>query len=125
MQNPAKIFERDFSYQLWLPIFRKIFRINDEVIRIKVGETVLSVSTESKASIYSNSSNIIGFKVDMRFLLDFETEEFDLACAEACIPIVPEAKIQHDMSKLLREGKIMQTTALNVVQDSSVCSWVI
>ncbi|KAI7899835.1 uncharacterized protein BX663DRAFT_519662 [Cokeromyces recurvatus] len=124
-ENRAKISERDFTYQLWLPIFQKIFHINDEIIRIKVGETVLSESTESKASIYTSSSNIVGFKVDIRFLLDFETEEFDLACAEACIPVVPVAKIHHDMSKLLREGKIMQTAALNVIQNSSIYSWVI
>ncbi|KAI7870102.1 uncharacterized protein EV154DRAFT_607626 [Mucor mucedo] len=123
--NKAKISERDFSYQLWLPIFQKVFHINNEIIRIKVGETVLSESTESKASVYTDSRNIVGFKVDMRFLLDFEMEEFDVACAEACIPIVPEAKIQHDMSKLLREGKIMQTAALNVIQNSRVFSWVI
>ncbi|KAI7870101.1 uncharacterized protein EV154DRAFT_474237 [Mucor mucedo] len=123
--NKAKISERDFSYQLWLPIFQKVFHINNEIIRIKVGETVLSESTESKASVYTDSRNIVGFKVDMRFLLDFEMVEFDVACAEACIPIVPEAKIQHDMSKLLREGKIMQTAALNVIQNSRVFSWVI
>lgn len=124
-ENGAKISERDFTYQLWLPIFQKVFHVNSEIVRIKVGETVLSESTESKVSSYSSSRNIVGFKVDMRFLLDFEAEEFDLACAEACIPVVTQAKIHHDMSKLLREGKIMQTAALNTIQDSSVYSWVI
>lgn len=35
--NRSKISERDFVYQLWLPVFSKTFSINKEVIRIKVG----------------------------------------------------------------------------------------
>lgn len=59
----------------------------------------------------------------MRFLLDFDAEEFDLACAKVIHPC--SSLSNYDMSEQLRVGKVMQTTALNALHKGSVYSWVI
>ncbi|KAI7902121.1 uncharacterized protein BX663DRAFT_511811 [Cokeromyces recurvatus] len=52
--NHTKVSERDFAYQICLPLLKKLFHINNDSVRIKVGETVLSGSTYSKADLYPN-----------------------------------------------------------------------
>lgn len=113
--NNTKVSERDFAYQIWLPLLKKLFHINNDLVRLKVGETVLSGSTYSKSDQYPNHDNIVGFKVDIRVIFDSKLEEFDIVCGEACIPLPGQDKLEHDITKLLREGKLMQTTLQNVI----------
>lgn len=74
-------------------------------MRIKVGETVLSGVTSSKANLYSNH--------DIRILFNFKQDVFGIVCGEECILLAGQDKIEHDKSKLLREGELMQITLLS------------
>lgn len=103
-KDSGKISERDFAYQLWLPVLTKLFFINN-MVRLKVGETVLAGTTLAKSSLYQDLDNVVGFKVDMRILADFKDEEFDLMCGEACHHSATNKKLTDDNSKLIREGK--------------------
>ncbi|RCH98228.1 hypothetical protein CU097_006236 [Rhizopus azygosporus] len=98
--NNTKVSERYFAYQTWLPLLKKLFHINNDLVRLKAGKTVMSGSTYSKSDLYANHENIIGFKVDIRIIFDFKLEEFNIVCGEACIPIPGQDKLEHDMSKL-------------------------
>lgn len=103
--NALKISERDYVYQIWLPLFSKLFNINKNIVRIKTGETVPENTTESKADLYHDHTNVVGFKTDLRILVDFDEEEFDLVCGEGCLRDATDKKVGSDMSKLAREGK--------------------
>jgi hypothetical protein len=117
-KNASKISERDYDYQIWLPLLSKLFDINKNIVRIKTGETVPENTTESKANLYHDHANIIGFKTDMRILVDVEEEEFDLVCGEGCLQHATDEKVGSDMSKLLREGKEAEV-AIQEVYDST------
>ncbi|KAG1551416.1 hypothetical protein G6F51_001854 [Rhizopus arrhizus] len=124
--NYTKVSERDFAYQIWLPLLKKLFHINNDLVRIKVRETVLSGSTYSKADLYPNYDIIVGFRVDIRVIFDFKQDEFDIACGESCISLPGQNKLEHDKSKLLREGKLMQTILQNVIMDpKESISWML
>lgn len=62
----------------------------------------------AKSVLYEGYSNIVGFKVDMRILIDYKDEEFDLVCGETCHQDANDKKLKTDNSKLMREGKEMQ-----------------
>ncbi|GAA5815539.1 hypothetical protein MFLAVUS_009051 [Mucor flavus] len=69
------------------------------------GETVPENKTESKTNLYHDRTNVVGFKTDLRILVDFDEEEFDLVCGEGCLRDATDKKVGSDMSKLAREGK--------------------
>ncbi|KAG2204295.1 hypothetical protein INT47_009337 [Mucor saturninus] len=104
-RNTSKISERDYIYQIWLPLLSKLYNINKNIVRIKTGETVTENTIESKANLYYNHTNIVGFKTDLRILVDFDDEEFDLVCGEGCLRDASDKKISSDTSKLAREAK--------------------
>ncbi|KAI9357185.1 hypothetical protein BD770DRAFT_457393 [Pilaira anomala] len=60
------------------PLLKNLFHINDEIVSIKVEETVLSGSTYTKAALYQNHNNIISFKVEIRILFDIDEDKFDM-----------------------------------------------
>lgn len=80
--NVNKIYERDYAYQLWLTTLNKLSFIND-MVRIKIRETVLAGTTFAKSVLYADSKNVVGLKVDVRILVDYKNEKFDLMCGEA------------------------------------------
>ncbi|CAO3655131.1 unnamed protein product [Mucor hiemalis] len=88
----SKVSERDYLYQLWLPIFRSLFNINNNTVGIKTNETVLQGSSEAKAALYADQTHVIGFKIDLRILLDMGQEEFDLVCGEGCLESAEDDK---------------------------------
>lgn len=61
-------------------------------------------STTNKAQLYPDESNIIGFKIDVRIILDIGDEESDLVAMEVAKDD-HNTKIIEDSSKLLRETK--------------------
>ncbi|KAG1465757.1 hypothetical protein G6F56_004824 [Rhizopus delemar] len=116
--NSNKISERDYAYQLWLPVLNKLFFINN-MVRIKIGETVLAGTTFAKSLLYEDSNNVVGFKVDVRILVDYKDEEFDLMCGEACHHDASDIKSRTDASKLIREGKEMQRNLAHIFYDEN------
>ncbi|KAG0951792.1 hypothetical protein G6F57_002861 [Rhizopus arrhizus] len=117
--NSNKISERDYAYQLWIPILTKLFFIND-MVRIKIGETVLAGTTIAKSLLYEDSNHVVGFKVNVRILIDYKDEEFDLMCGEACHHDAKDTKSGTDVSKLIREGKEIQRNLAHIFYDENI-----
>ncbi|KAG0743011.1 hypothetical protein G6F62_012610 [Rhizopus arrhizus] len=117
--NSNKISERDYAYQLWIPILTKLFFIND-MVRIKIGETVLAGTTIAKSLLYEDSNHVVGFKVDVRILIDYKDEEFDLMCGEAYHHDAKDTKSGTDVSKLIREGKEIQRNLAHIFYDENI-----
>lgn len=55
LQSPS---ESDYLFQIWLPIFKKLF--SGTPIQLKIGETVNSKSTEQNMLLFPGATNIIG-----------------------------------------------------------------
>lgn len=125
--DTKKVSEVDYLTGIWVPVFKALFAINNNLIRIKTGETVPEDSTEGKATLYDDLDNIIGFKVDIRFIVDFKDFEFDLGAAEVCLPGAGNVKIVDDLAKLLREGKDNTDGIHNVLigDDETPRSWIL
>lgn len=75
--------ETDYISFVWLPLFRHLFHSGCN-IRIKTSETAFPFSTLSKQELYPGVANMVGFKVDVRFVEDLETNEHDICSVEAC-----------------------------------------
>ncbi|KAG1141784.1 hypothetical protein G6F37_008108 [Rhizopus arrhizus] len=63
--------EGGYVYQIWLPLFKLLFAINGDGIRLKTEE-----------SVHENSTNE---KIDVRFTYDFEDQKLDLCGMEVCL----------------------------------------
>ncbi|CAO0793254.1 unnamed protein product [Mucor circinelloides] len=99
-----KISEVDIFFKLWSPIINGLINVNKR-LRLKSGDTVNLVSTAAKKQLYSEAQQVIGFKIDIRIVYDFEDEEIDLCAGEISKGTLNNAKVWHDDSKLIREGK--------------------
>ncbi|KAI7873350.1 uncharacterized protein EV154DRAFT_430905, partial [Mucor mucedo] len=64
---------------------------------------------------YVNTKHVKAFKIDIRFVYDFNGNEYDVGAGEAAKEAVDEAKILNDESKLLREGKDVLDRILHTV----------
>ncbi|CAO3691072.1 unnamed protein product [Rhizopus stolonifer] len=124
-EYPDNISEGDYTDQIWLPIFKSLFAINGNLIRVKKGETVPTDSTIEKSNFYSTNKHIIGFKSDIRFIFDYKGSEFDIGGAEVCLPNASNTKVTDDGAKLLREGKIIANSLNNVSSGDIRFSWII
>ncbi|KAL9551360.1 hypothetical protein MBANPS3_004292 [Mucor bainieri] len=83
----SKLTEGDFASIVWSPIIRKILAIR-KILRLKFGESVNNDSTKAKQLQYEDANNVIGPKVDMRFVLDLNGAEVDLGAVE-CARALP------------------------------------
>ncbi|KAG1462710.1 hypothetical protein G6F56_005454 [Rhizopus delemar] len=119
------ISEGEYTDQIWLPIFKSLFAINGNLIRVKKGETVPTDSTIEKSNFFSANRHITGFKTDIRFIFDYKESEFDIGGAEVCLPYANNTKVTDDEAKLLREGKIIANSLNNVNSGNIHFSWVI
>ncbi|OAC97554.1 hypothetical protein MUCCIDRAFT_168363 [Mucor lusitanicus CBS 277.49] len=108
----SKLTEGDFASVVWSPVIRKILAIR-KIIRLKFGESVNSDSTKSKQLQYEDDSNVIGPKVDMRFVLDLNGAEVDVGAVECARALPSEDKLHHDETKLLKEGKDVVDGVIN------------
>ncbi|CAO3674306.1 unnamed protein product [Rhizopus microsporus] len=57
--NFSKVSEEDYVYQIWLPLFSKLFNINKSIVGIKTGKTISEDTTVSKAKLYHSHKNIV------------------------------------------------------------------
>lgn len=124
---PEKILENDFTFTVWMPLLMRLFNINTNIIRIKPGESILVDSTSEMSYIYGDDNkNLLGFKVDLRFIYDFEDQEYDLCNLECSREDANDQKIYHDHSKLIREGKTNVISLFNATVDiPNVYTWII
>lgn len=97
----------------------KLFYIND-LVRIKIGETVLARTTFARSLFCEDANNAIGFKVDARILRDYKDQEFDLSCGEASRHDASDTKSRTDASELVREGEEMQRNLAHLFYDQDI-----
>lgn len=67
--SESKNTEYDYVGAVWAPLFRKIIYLNNNMIRLKMGETVNPISTRGK-NIQCQSKNNIALKMDYRFIVE-------------------------------------------------------
>jgi hypothetical protein len=124
---PDNIPKGDFTFTIWMPLLRRLFNINSNIIGLKPNESVSDDSTNEKVYIYSDShTNLIGFKVDLRFLYDFEGKEFGICNVVCSKSHAGDEKIYGDHTKLIREGKTNTISLCNITEDlDPVYTWII
>lgn len=123
LQLTANVTERDNSHDIWLPLLRKLFAVNGQIVRINNGESALVQSTIEKQENYPIHKGVVGFKVDLRCLYDFGNVEYNIASFEACLPDADQAKIVYDQAKLIREAKINLVQLQYLLHDQAYHSW--
>lgn len=126
--NLSNLTEGDYTYQIWLGIFNKLFAIGeDNRIRLKTGESILHDSTSDKIMLYGeDSAHLIGFKVNIRFIYDHQNQEYDLCDMEMCLNNENTDKLHGDQGKLSREGKTNTSILYQICDEKShVRLWVI
>ncbi|KAG1056033.1 hypothetical protein G6F43_002033 [Rhizopus delemar] len=86
-------------------VFRRIFSLNNNLIRIKCGESVSDSMKKGREELYPRDSNVVSFKVDLRFIYDDDEFEIDLATVECSKPKPNDEKNERDSGKLCQESK--------------------
>lgn len=110
--------ESDVLRIIWSPIFELLFPPNQHNLIVKTGETVSVMSQEHKQDTYSDSSNVIAFKIDIRVIFKNHGKEIDVVCGE--IAKNDEAnKIITDEGKLSRETKDAVDSILTLVETAA------
>jgi hypothetical protein len=71
-----------------------------ENVRIVSAESEYPLSIKEKKVLYSKTKHIHGFKIDIRLVVDINTEELDLAIGE-CAKRNSDSKSIQDEDKLL------------------------
>lgn len=61
---------------------------------------VPKISAENKRITYQSIKGVTGLKVDVRFIIDCEHEEYDVGVAEICLSDCHEEKIRNDESNV-------------------------
>lgn len=117
--------EYDYTNQIWLPIFKSLFAINGNLIRVKKGETVPTDSTTEKSNLHAGNDHIIGSNTDIRFIFDYKNVEFDIGGVEVCLPNANNTKITDGEAKLLREGKGMADSLVDATCGKIKSSFII
>ncbi|KAG2218009.1 hypothetical protein INT45_010806 [Circinella minor] len=121
------ITEGDIVGKVWAPLLKKVFSVRGDLVIPKLGESISRYSQAEKELQYVNMKNIKAFEIDIRVLDDLNRNEYDVSAGEVAREAIDEAKILHDKSKLLREGKKMfWTNAIgHVIQIKELCAQVI
>ncbi|CAO3639947.1 unnamed protein product [Mucor hiemalis] len=89
-------------------------------IQLKACEYVSSNSTYDKIMLYGqDNSHLIGFKIDIRFIYDFEDQEYDLCDIEVCLSNENEEKLYGGQGKLSCEGKTNTSMIYQISRDKS------
>lgn len=95
--------ENDYFRILWSPLLELLFPPSENV-RIVSAESEYPLSIKEKKVLYPKTKYIHGFKIDIRLVVDINTEELDLATGE-CAKHNSDSKSIQDEDKLLREAK--------------------
>lgn len=115
ISNTKLITEGDILSKIWAPLLKKLFAVGGGLVRIKLEESISQYSQSEKQLQYVEVKNIKAFKIDIRFLYDFNGNEYDVGAGEVSREVIDEAKVLHDKSMLLREGKDVLDGLLNTV----------
>ncbi|KAI8143981.1 hypothetical protein BJV82DRAFT_498231, partial [Fennellomyces sp. T-0311] len=73
-------------------------------IRIKTQESTFAYTIKRNVDQYPESTNVIGFEIDIRFLVDYGVQEYDL-CSNEMAKRDDDDKTMNDRAKVNRESK--------------------
>ncbi|KAI8077409.1 hypothetical protein BDF21DRAFT_420965 [Thamnidium elegans] len=110
--------ESDVLRIIWSPIFELLFPPNQHNLIVKTGETISIMSQEHKQDTYSDSSNVIAFKIDIRVIFKKQGKEIDVVCGEVA-KNDEDNKIITDEGKLSRETKDAVDSILTLVETAA------
>ncbi|GAA5798932.1 hypothetical protein HPULCUR_004340 [Helicostylum pulchrum] len=99
---PKNCTEADYLSLVWNRYFELLFE--STCVRVKRGESTADHSNDNTKELYSGEEHVISFKIDIRFLVDYNMKECDVAC-EKVAKHDGEKKIIGDEGKLCREAK--------------------
>lgn len=108
----------DFLRIVWSPIFELLFPPNQHNLIVKTGETVSVMSQELKQDTYSDSSNIIAFRIDIRVIFKNHGKEIDVVCGEVA-KNDGDSKVITDEGKLSRETKDAVDSILALIETTA------
>ncbi|KAI7849996.1 hypothetical protein BDC45DRAFT_609102 [Circinella umbellata] len=121
-----KYTETDYLARLWTPLFdlllsagnnlvltrgrvslvvKSVKNQSKEKVRLKTGDSVSKQATISKRLCYNSTEHTIAFKIDLRFVVDFKDNEYDVAAGELAKTLPNDVKLFGDECKLVHEGK--------------------
>ncbi|CAO3595505.1 unnamed protein product [Absidia cylindrospora] len=97
-------------------------------IRIKTGETCYPYTSKCKQDMYKNSSKVSGFKVDLRFIVEKDGQEYDICSVEAACNAQADTKVISDEGKLNREMKDQLDAMIEMMGNATttateLCGW--
>ncbi|KAI8338843.1 hypothetical protein BD560DRAFT_459591 [Blakeslea trispora] len=95
--------ENEYMRLIWSYLFELLFPPKG-IVHVVTGESENAHSTESKREQYPQAKSTHGFRIDMRFVVEIEEEEIDVAVGE-CAKKNDDSKAIRDNAKLLRECK--------------------
>jgi hypothetical protein len=123
----VSVSETDYLAYVWIPLFRRLFPPGYD-IRIKTGETCYPYTSKCKQDMYKNSSKVSGFKVDLRFIVEKDGQEYDICSVEAACNAQADTKVLSDEGKLNREMKdhldaMIETMGNATTTATELCGW--
>lgn len=104
-----------------MKIFKTMFPPEKSLVRIKTGESIFSTSTASKKELYPDAKDIRGFKIDIRFTVDIDRKEIDVAVAKVAKDDNKDKTIS-DQGKLSLEGKDIIDNLVDIVDVKTIKS---
>ncbi|KAG2212585.1 hypothetical protein INT47_000561 [Mucor saturninus] len=107
--------ESDVLRIIWSPIFELLFPPNQYNLIVKTGETVSLMSQEHKQDTYSDSPNVVAFKIDIRVIFKKHGKEIDVVSGEVA-KNDEDSKVITDEGKLCRETKDAVDSILTLVE---------
>lgn len=110
--------ESDVLRIVWSPIFELLFPPNQHNLIVKTGETISVMSQEHKQDTYSDSSNVVAFKIDIRVIFKKHGKEIDVVCGEVA-KNDEDSKVITDEGKLSRETKDAVDSILTLVETTA------
>ncbi|KAI8882851.1 hypothetical protein K501DRAFT_139156, partial [Backusella circina FSU 941] len=95
-----------------------LFPPNQHNLIVKTGETISVMSQEHKQDTYSDSSNVVAFKIDIRVIFKKHGKEIDVVCGEVA-KNDEDSKVITDEGKLSRETKDAVDSILTLVETTA------
>ncbi|KAG2223270.1 hypothetical protein INT45_006996 [Circinella minor] len=111
--------ETDYLARLWVPLFEILLSAGNNIIRLKSGESVSVHSRAAKRMCYNEKGHVIAFKIDIRFVVEYKSVEYDVGAGELAKFFPDDIKLFGDECKLIREGKEVVDTLVNIYNGES------
>ncbi|KAG2211113.1 hypothetical protein INT45_009765 [Circinella minor] len=109
--SPIDKTELDYLNRIWTKVFDYFLTASGLRHSIRLltvdysGESVSRHTSITKKNMYPDKKNTVSFKIDCRFVYDYNGQEYDLGVGELSKQNPGDDKLFGDEGKLIREGK--------------------